>query len=346
MRPFLEEVDKGEVEFISVESKSKLPMKIFRCAQFSLIQVEAARRSSPCSTYVVENPRMTTFPLLLDIQTMSDMDLAASFRTGVVRDPLGQPYRLYNRKALGKLLAESLKVLTRKWSNQRVIPRKAVTITSSTGAVSSMKASGPPVKSTEEGSRTRDNNGGSEGSGANTVKPAAKAGTTKVQPWSKGRLHEAEHRDDHQVFAECCLYHLDELQRFLIRHPLDFQREFSKLFAYVQYRKSRSPFFSHRWDSLWRQRKRWANKPSLRMKKYPVIAQRGPPRSQHTTPPLGRASQEKLAQQLQTLCASRALPLKLKPTKVIPVTPSPSPERNTKVKRLDKGKLPHGSPSN
>ena len=111
MLPYLTEVAQDEVEFISVESKSKLSMRLFKCEVFSLVQVEARRKSKPCITYVVENPKVHTFPLLLGLQTMCDLDLSATFRAGVVMDPEGSPYRLYNKAALPKL-RESLKIMT------------------------------------------------------------------------------------------------------------------------------------------------------------------------------------------------------------------------------------------
>ena len=137
MEAYLTPVDQAEVEFISVESRSRLPMKLFKCERFSLIQVEAAQRSEECPTYIVENPKMTTFPLLLGLQTMSDLDLAASFRNSMVRDPVGNPYRLYSKAAIPNL-EESLRILTRRWSVPRTPPmiqaRAARTSTSNPSA--------------------------------------------------------------------------------------------------------------------------------------------------------------------------------------------------------------------
>lgn len=57
----------------------------------------------------------------------------------------------------------------------------------------------------------------------------------------------AEREDNRNVFARFCLRHLDEVQRFLIRHPEHMQRAFPNFCRYVQYRQEHSPYFAHRW---------------------------------------------------------------------------------------------------
>ena len=84
MVPYLTEIDKDMVEFVSVESKDNLSMRLFRCDNTSLIQVESALRSAPMTTLVVENPRLTTFPLLFGLLSMSDLDLNTGHRSGIV----------------------------------------------------------------------------------------------------------------------------------------------------------------------------------------------------------------------------------------------------------------------
>lgn len=99
LMPFLREVAQDSVEFVSVESKSKVSMKLYICDFTSLIQVESGLRSAPLPTFLVENPRLKTFPVLLGLLTMSDLNLFTGHRQGIVRDGDGRPFRLYNSKA-------------------------------------------------------------------------------------------------------------------------------------------------------------------------------------------------------------------------------------------------------
>ena len=85
-------------------------------------------------------------------------------------------------------------------------------------------------------------------------------------------LQMAEKGNDRAKFAHILRHHIDELQRYLVRHPLAVERAFPRFNEYLNYRKTHSPFFAHRWDCLfWRQRLRWKNKPSLLQKIYPVL---------------------------------------------------------------------------
>lgn len=86
--------------------------------------------------------------------------------------------------------------------------------------------------------------------------------------WSPAMLQKAERANDRLSFAEILLYFTDEVQRYLIRHSEAMDRTFPNFTGYLQYRMIHSPFFAKRWKSLWRQRVRWANKPSLRAKAY------------------------------------------------------------------------------
>ena len=56
MGPAARKVDQGMVRFISVENDKEVHMEIYEVS-FSLIQVEAGRRSSPVKSLCVANPR-------------------------------------------------------------------------------------------------------------------------------------------------------------------------------------------------------------------------------------------------------------------------------------------------
>ena len=119
LMPFLREVAQDSVEFVSVETKTKVSMKLYICDFTSLIQVESGLRSAPLPTYLVMNPRLKTFPVLLGLLTMSELNLFTGHREGIVRDGDGRPFRLYNARALPKL-QQSLRILSAKWELERV----------------------------------------------------------------------------------------------------------------------------------------------------------------------------------------------------------------------------------
>ena len=277
----------------------------------------------------MENPKMATFPLLLGLQTMSDLDLAASFRTGVIRDPVGSPYRLYPRGALAKL-NESLRILTAKWSKGRTVQpirsaskrsrggngqdtakedtytRERSKPTTHTFEAQASCLGTRSVLGTKETRRPPQQKKPVEG---NTAKEA------KARPvilWSRASLVQAERKNDHQTFARICLHQLDEVQRFLIRHPEGFERAFPNFHKYVRYRQEHSPYFDHKWKSLWKQRARWCNKPSLRMEKYPVTPMPGGSNQQQQWKP-GRQRSKELAERLTTLTSRPAIPLSVRP---------------------------------
>ena len=320
MRPYLEEVDHEEVEFISVESRSRVPMKLFKCVTFSLVQVEAARRSTPCTTYIVENSKMTTFPVLMGLQTMSDMNLEAAFRTGIVRDPEGIPYRLYNRRALPKL-SQSLAVLTRKWSRTR---RPTVVFPSAkegtqVGAAKSLLPTIPdrPTSTRDSAQKTTVAPIGKVGKSPHSMKrrstepdPAGKRkGTLSKGPvsWSATDLKQAEESNDRRFFAHLCLHHVNQLQKYLVRHPEKFQSAFPNLFEYVEYRKAHSPWFQHQWSSLWQQRVRLQNKVSRRKDTYHV--EKLTHDDEDEDRPRGRLVHRQLADRLHRVRSQPAIPL-------------------------------------
>ena len=91
MLPYLMEVDAGDVDFISVGSRPKASMRLFSSRPTSLIQIESKVRSHPAETLIIENPMLKSFPLLLGLQTMSDLDFSMTHRTVIVRDEEGRP---------------------------------------------------------------------------------------------------------------------------------------------------------------------------------------------------------------------------------------------------------------
>lgn len=117
MRPFLTELDTGNVDFISVENKFQVSMRLFRSNRTSLIQVESGVRSRPEVTMIIENPMLRSFPLLLGLQTMSDLNLSTCHRMAIVRDEEGRAFRLYPKVAIPKLLP-SLAILSRTWQSE------------------------------------------------------------------------------------------------------------------------------------------------------------------------------------------------------------------------------------
>ena len=232
---------------------------------------------------------MKSFPLLMGLQTMRDLDLSAAFKTGIVRDPEGKPYRLYNQASLPKL-RESLRILSAAWSRkgaetyivQRPGSGKALQdgVKGRSKEVQTARSQirDEPVKhilhkrsqdakstarSSQSSDKIRTKKGGSVPRTTGSV-------ARQRRRWSKPYFLSAEQRNDREEFSRICIHHLDQVQRFLLRHPEAFERAFPNFHAYVDYRRSCSPYFSHRWESLWRQRVRWANKPTLRMEKYPV----------------------------------------------------------------------------
>ena len=101
--------------------------------------------------------------------------------------------------------------------------------------------------------------------------------------WCRRPLTSAEARHDKSMFDKLVTRHVDELQRFLIRHPESVDRVFPRFYKFLHNRLTRDPSFNHRWTSLYRQRLRWWNKPSKRKQKYQVERKTRPSEQPVTT---------------------------------------------------------------
>ena len=150
--------------------------------------------------------------------------------------------------------------------------------------------------------------------------------------WSSQYFRTSERNNNREEFSRICIHHLDQVQRFLIRHPEAFERAFPNFHKYVGHRKSCSPYFSHRWESLWRQRVRWAHKPSVRMEKYPVTRMRGHKSEQVEVPSKERL--RGLAEALQSARTMPSIPLRVSPRKDFQIGQT-IPGKSNQSDRLD-----------
>ena len=113
-------VDSGLVDFVSVESKRKMDMKLYLCTNVALLHLESGKKSVPGPVYVVENSVDSTFPGLFGLRSMAALKLLTDHEHGLVRDKGGRPYRLYPSSALAKLEQS-----VAKWNQkQRALRRK------------------------------------------------------------------------------------------------------------------------------------------------------------------------------------------------------------------------------
>ena len=314
LKPYLEELDVDQVQFISAEKQTVGKMRLFGCALTSLVQVESGQRSAPAYTLVVENPLLKSFPFLIGLQTMSDLQLVTDHGHGLVRDGDGRPFRLYPQSALNSLKS-SLRILSEKWKAKtaRMVPSQtaAAAVPDPLGwttvrrerkaghRLSRAEVTGPIPKGpivSPLSKRAHSSKGPKQprykGKGRRQVqRPKEKAELSQTPPprsklpevkpgqWDPSRLIQAERDNNNSSFKSLVDRFTHETQRYLIRHAEAAGRAFPNFSRFLQNQGEKDPGFKYRWNSLWDQHHRWMHKPSKRQLQYPV-----PPQVVETAP--------------------------------------------------------------
>ena len=284
MRPYLTELDTGDVDFISVENQSKVPMRLYSCKATSLIQVESQVRSEPAETLIIENPMLKSFPLLLGLQTMSDLNLSTNHRMALVRDADGRPFRLYSKDALPKLLP-SLSILSRKWQTEAQALEALGFGSQMQPAPEVEKKSGPPVSLAKGGKvmnatppdqrvvpSQESEPGRKLSSSKGRVSPEPRSKVIRKGYWAPSKLTHAEREGNTPKFRWLVNHFPNEIQQYLLRSPEDLRRSLPKFAAFLEAEGKSNPEFKARWHSLWVQHKRWIHKPSRRLDRYSPLS--------------------------------------------------------------------------
>ena len=173
-----------------------------------------------------------SFPLLLGLQTMSDLNLSTQHRTAIVRDEDGRPFRLYPKRAIPKLLP-SLAILSRLWQSEA----RQAPVVQTVGAnkpISKIAPSFPKVAAKRAVVRMT---GKSETMERPPVDPPARAQSipAKVRKrpslpgpkaqnspryWSSQKLIHAEREGNIPKFRWLVTHYMDEVQRFILRRQV------------------------------------------------------------------------------------------------------------------------------